>query len=382
MPTVTVKVAGETKSVTWTDPQPNPGLFLGHVPGKIYLGWSTNFGDTTASSQLDTVTPGAGNYASKLGLRRLYSKSQSVIDYTDAQNRVLWISAKGPELGASGGVAGWAQVANGSKDASIRSYFASLVSRNKLTIFSFHHEPIGDTSVSADATTYVNACRRIRSVVDTAYPGHRILFCFNYEENRLRNLRPGSNGVRWDLWIPADWQDIWDFPSFDFYQYGEDTSTNPRAGVEMSHRWWRIDELFSGDFLPSTSQPMPWMNYTPGVDVVFGIGETSARPGSFYNWQNSVGDSAERSNMTGAKWARDQWNYIFSNPEKFAFVSTFNSIGADPIYNEERLYPAANGDHGSFLTQTGDTELTLNVYREKLNSGLTVKLAANGLPPS
>ncbi len=378
--------AGKSTIVTGS-PVVNPppptgtGLFLGHRPGKIYLGWSTNLGDDEADLQLNTYAPGGkASYSSMLGVRRMYNKSQTLIDDSDSKNRVVWISAKGTDIGAQGGPAGWQQVASGAYDAQLVNYFTSLVNRNKLTVFSFHHEPIGDQTATSDGAVYANACRRIRSVVDAEFPNHRILFCFNYEENRLRNLNAGGAPVNWALWIPEDWQQIWDFPSFDFYQYGANTSTNLRVGVEMSHRWWRVDELFTGDFVPTGTTAMPWMNYTPGVDITYGIGETSPRPGAFYNWQNNLSTAAEQSNMTGAKWGRDQWNYIFNNVSKFWMVSTFNSIGADPVYNDERLVPLATASHPSLVTQTGDTERIIDIYREKLDSGLLVKLAANGLP--
>lgn len=357
------------------------GLFLGHVPGRVYLGWSTDQGDEAMTTQIDTLTPNAGSYSPLLGVRRFYNKVQSIINYADAQRRVVWVSVKGDELGTTANPAGWASVASGARDANIVNWLTSLVARDKLTIFSFHHEPIGDQTATSDGAVFAAANRRIRQVLDAEFAPHKMLFVPNYEENRLRNLN--KNGpIDHSLWLPDDWNEIWDFVSWDFYQYGANTSTNPRAGVEMSHRWWRIDELFTGDFLPSTSSPMPWMNYTPGVDVVFGIGETSARPGAFYNWENGTGATSERSNMTGAKWARDQWDYIFdpANINKFAFVSTYNSIGADPIYNEERLYPAATSSHSGFITQTGDTERTIDIYREKVLSGKLVKLGADGLP--
>lgn len=357
-------------------------LFLGHKPGRVYLGWSTDQGDAAMSTQLDTLTPNAGDYASKLGLRRMYDKTANLINYADANNRVVWVSAKADAFGSTANPAGWASVASGARDAGIVNYLTSLVARNKLTIFCFHHEPLGNQTQTSDGALFTAACRRIRQVLDTNFAPHRILFVPNFEENRLRNLN--KNGpIDHSLWIPEDWNDIWDFISWDFYQYGENSSTNPRAGVQMSHRWWRIDELFTGDFLPSTSSPMPWMRYEPGVDVVFGIGETSARPGAFYNWENNLGDAgSERSNMTGAKWARDQWDYIFdpANLPKFAFVSTYNSIGTDPIYNEERLYPDAVAAHPSFVVQTGDTERTIDIYREKVMSGKLVKLTNTGLP--
>lgn len=369
------------------DPPDDPtSLFLGHRPGKIYLGWSTDWDDALASNQLNTYSPGGkSTYSSKLGVRRVYNKNQSVMDYADAQGRVIWLSAKGPDFGAAGGVSGWKNIRDGQNDQGFINYMTSVVNRNKLTVFSFHHEPVGDQTATTDGAVYAAACRRLRNLLDSSFPGHRILFCFNYEENRLRNLKAGNQYVDWSLWIPEDWNDIWDFPSFDFYQYGANASpTNNRAGVEMSHRWWRIDELFAGTFRPTGTSPMPWMNYTPGVDVVFGIGETSARAGAFYNWEKGLSTSAEQSNMTGAKWARDQWNYIFSNINKFWMVSTYNSIGADPTYNDERLVPddTRQTAHPSLVTQTGDTERTIDVYREKLDTGLTVKLTSGGLPPA
>ena len=367
--------------ISFTTPATSGGgiLFPDHQPGKIYLGWSTNQGDTYASNELDTYSPGGGDFASKLGVRRFYNKSQSIGDYADAQNRMWWISAKGTDWGGSGGVAGWSQVASGARDTSMINWFESIIARDKRTIFSFHHEPIGDSTTTSDATIYVNACRRIRSVIDSAYPGHKILFCFNYEENRLRNLNVNGQPVNWALWIPSDWQDIWHFPSFDFYQYGANSSTSPTAGVMMSHRWWRVDGLFTGDFVPNGTTAMPWMNLTPGVDFTYGIGETSPRPGAFYNWENNLSTASERSNVTGAKFGRDLWDYVFSNIDKFWCVSTFNSIGANYIYNEERLVPRngnQSGDqtHPSWVTQTGDTERIIDIYREKLNSGLTCKL--------
>lgn len=383
-----------SNSVQFTTPVEAPeSLFTGHVRGRIYLGWSTSNDDALAEEQLNSqspLLPGTNpTYSDLLGVRRIYSKVTADISRADTNRRVVWISAKGPDLGASAGVAGWSQIANGSRDASIVSYFNSLVSRNKLTVFTFHHEPIGDAvNQATDPVAFCDAYLRIMQVVDVTFPGHKILFTPNYEENRLRNTKQGT--INWALWLPEHMMPgrggprPWDFISFDMYQYNANTSTNVRQGVEFSHRWWRIDELFTGEFRPNGTSVMPWMTYTPGIDLVYGIGECAPRPGTFY-WYES-GGGTQVSNMTGAKYARDMWDYIFNNLDKFAIVSTFNSIGADPIYNDERLYPDASpwgGDdpnHPSFVTQTGDTEITLNIYREKLRSGRPIKLGADGLP--
>lgn len=378
-------------------------LFLGHVPGKLILGWSTSHtegaGAGTAETQLNTQTPfnsakgapSGPNYGSLLGVRRLYSKVSSDITYADGQNRMLWISAKGDEFGVSLGVAGWGQVASGAADSGIVSYFNSLVARNKLTVFTFHHEPVGDANNPVtDGTTYCNAMKRIKQVVNANYPGHRILFCPNYEENRLRNLKVNNISIDWSKWLPeamlpgiGDPTFNFDFISWDMYQYGANTSTNVRAGVQFSHRWWRIDELFTGAFTPAGTVAMPYMDFTPGVDLVYGLGECAHRAGAFFNFEANNGGTA--SNMTGAKYTRDMMDYVRSNIDKFWVISWFNSIGADIVYNDERLYPGNltwGGDvpNHDFTQQTGDTEYAINAYRELLNSGLTTKLAAGGLP--
>lgn len=372
-------------------------LFLGHVPGRIFFGWSTNHNEGSASVssnaefQLNqqtpfvTAAPSGVDYASLLGVRRLYNKVADSVTWADQQNRILWISAKGDELGAAAGLTGWQQIASGSRDANIVSYFNSLVARNTLTIFTFHHEPIGD--LPTNGAEYVNAAERIMKVVDSNFPGHRIVFAPNYEENRLRNTNGGT--INWATWLPEricpnrGGARPFDFISFDMYQYNADTSTNVRSGVQFSHRWWRIDEMFTGAWRSAGTSAMPWMTYTPGVDIVFGIGECAQRPGAFYQFETG---GASPSNMTGAKYTRDMLDYVFANVDKFWCVSWFNSIGADLTYNDERLYPGTNTwggktpNHPSLVQQTGDTELAINIYREKLRSALTVKLANNGLP--
>lgn len=401
--------ASGTVTFTTTSGALSP-MFTGHIRGKCYLGWSTSQAEGTASGtaefQLNNqvpFNPAAGaptgtNYGSLLGVRRLYNKVSSDISYADSQNRVLWISAKGDEMGASLGVAGWSQIASGSKDAGIISYFTDLVARGKLTIFTFHHEPVGDaTDPVGDGTIHCAAHQRIMQVVDANFggkwngtSGHKIIFCPNYEENRLRNLKVNGTNIDWSKWLPANMLPglggprPWDFISWDIYQYGADTSTGAKNGVQFSHRWWRIDELFTGTFTPTGTTVMPYMRFIPGVDIVFGIGEGTQRPGAFANFEGNVGTN--RSNMTGAKYSRDYLNYVFANIDKFAFLSWFNTIGADIVYNDERLYPGNitwGGDdpQHDYTQQNGDTEYTINIYREKLASGLTVKLAANGLPP-
>lgn len=383
-------------------------LLLGHVPGKLYFGWSTSHTEGTTSGTAEfqlnnqtpftTAAPSGQNYSGLLGVRRLYNKSSTDINYIDSQNRVLWLSAKGDELGASTGVTGWGQIASGSRDANIISYFNSLVSRNKLTIWTFHHEPIGDISAPTDATTYNNACLRIMQVVDSNYPGHRIVFCPNYEENRLlRNLQAGGGSVRWDLWCPASMLPglggtrPFDFISFDIYQYGADTNSTPLSthSAYFANRWQTVEAFFEGNYVPTgtTASSIAHLNYTVGTDFVLGIGEGTGRPGAFYYWETGTGTNAQQSNLTGAKYARNYLDYVFNNPEHFYAVSWFNSIGADILYNDERLYPNAATWGGKTQTvnltqQTGDTEYSINVYREKLLSGLTVKLASNGLPPA
>lgn len=369
---------------------PGTGLLLGHKPGRFYFGWSTSHSDSAADAQLNTLAPGANASDSNLlGVRRLYSKDQTVIDYIDARNRVLWISAKVADLGASS----WANIASGaSPNSGIDNYFSSLVNRDKLTIFTFHHEPIGDDP--NNGATFCAAFLRIMKRVDTVYPGHKIVFCPNYEENRLlRNLNGGA--YSWATWCPPGMmpglggERPWDFISFDIYQYGADTTTTPTKthAVQFSNRWPTVEAFFSGDFVPNGTTPasVAHLRYTIGKDLVLGIGEGSARPGSFYYWQTGTGTAAQRSNMTGAKYARDYLNWVFNNPTHFYAVSWFNSIGADILYNDERLYPNAATWGGKTQTvnltqQTGDTELSINVYREKLRSPYPLKLAANGLP--
>ncbi len=372
--------------------------FKGHVRGKLLMGWSTSHTDVSAESQLNTQAPlpagSPASYSDLLGVRRLYVKDSGVIDRADANGRVLWISAKPGDFAASGSSISsqWLNIASGARDANIVSYFDDLVARDKLTIFTFHHEPIGDVTATEQASDFIAAFQRIIEVVDAEFLNHKILFAPNYEENRLRNVRANTPGnvVDWSLWcpehmLPGRSAHSWDFMSFDMYQYGPaNMATNVRQGVQFSHRWWRIDELFTGAFTPNGSSPMPWMDFTPAVDLVYGIGECAARPGSFYWYQNGGGTAT--SDMTGAKYARDMLDYIFSNVDKFAFISWFNSIGADTTYNDERLYPNApavwGGDNAAhnMITQTGDTELTLNIYREKLASGLCNKLGVNGFP--
>lgn len=361
-------------------------LFTGHVPGKVYLGWSTSETDSVAENQLNTQTPlpaGSVNYTNLLGVRRIYNKNATDISRADTNGRIVWISLKASEIGGSGTAAtAWAQIANGSLDTQIVNYFASLVARNKVTFFTYHHEPVGDGNQTNDPLNFIAANQRIMLLVDTNYPGHRIIFCQNYIEHHLRS--PG--GVDFADWFPEHMcpgrggTRPWDLITWDMYQYGGNTSATANAGVQFSHRWWRVDGLFAGTFRPTGTSVMPWMTYTPGEDITFGLGECAARPEWFYNWENGLG--GDETNMTGAKYARDKFDYIFSNREKFAIVSWFNSIGVA----DERLYPNAatwGGDTQplNLVQQTGDTEYTINVYREKLNSGFTVKLASNGLPP-
>lgn len=387
--------ASNAVTVTTTATASGP-LFTGHVPGQIYLGWSTLVSDSTAETQLNSQAPvpasPPASYSNLIGCRRLYTKNSSIISATDAAQRMLWISAKGDELGTTTSVSGWSAIASGSQDAAIVSYFTSLVARNKMTFFTFHHEPIGDTSDPvSQGTIYCNAFLRIMQVVDSNFPGHRIVFLPCNEEYRVEGNRVNSIYVDWARWMPESMcpgkggPRPWDLIGFDMYQLGQNTSTNPLSGVQFSHRWWRVEGLFAGTYTPTGSSALPWMDYTPGQDITFAIGEASARPGAFYNFENSLG--SDRSNMTGAKYARDMMDFIFNNIDEFACMCWFNSIGSDLVYNDERLYPGTNTwnktpGHPSFVTQTGDTEIILNVYREKLASGLTVKLASNGLPPT
>jgi hypothetical protein len=379
--------------------------YAGHVPGRIYFGWSTSEQNSVADNQLNTQTPFSAlapsqNYSDLLGVFRLYSKVASDISYIDARGRVLWLSMKTNELGGgtSAGTAGWAQVANGSvSDAQIINYFDDLVARNKMTIWTFHHEPLGDATNSTDAANFIAANLRIMQLVDDEFggrydattnpSGHRIVFCPNYEEFKLRT--PGS--TNWAQFLPENMLPgkggprPWDFITFDCYQYNANTSTSQTAGVQFSHRAWRMENIFKGTFTPTGSTAMPYMDYTPGYDIVLGIGEGTQRPGAFYNFENGL---AQASNMTGAKYTRDYLDYIFAHADIWSVVSWFNSIGSDPIYNDERLWPDSNswgGDnpgHPSFVQQTGDTEYAINIYREKLRGPLTIKLASNGLPPT
>jgi hypothetical protein len=379
-------------------------LFLGHQRGKVAIGWSTLASFTTAENQLDTQTPfnataGAPSgvsYSSQMGVYRQFGYDSGNFADADSKNRIVWVSAKPADWGAGNSdETGWTAVAGGTHDAAIISWFTPIINRNKLTIFTFNHEPIGnsvgDPNAAGDA--HCAAWRHIIQLVDnhTGWSNHRVIWAPLYEENRLRNIKKNNIGIDWSRWLPEDLLPgrssvAWDFIGFDFYQ-----DTIMGSASLWSSRWTRIHDMFTGKFRTTYTTAMPYMTFTPGVDIVFGIGEASARPGLFYEFQNPTfteptGSHLHReSDITGAKYFRDMKNHIFSNLDQFFAWCTFNSIGADNVFNDERLWPGTNTwnkapGHPDFTQQTGDTEYTINIYREMLNSGKTVKLGPDGLP--
>jgi hypothetical protein len=378
---------------------PLTALYEGHVRGKIVFGWSTDNADSFSENQLNTLLPkpaGApSSYSDYLGVKRVYNKTAdaSGITWADTRNRMVWLSTKPGDLGAtgSGTAAQWLNLASGARDSNIINYFNSIVARDKLTLVSFHHEPIGDITLTEQASDFISAFKHIIQLVDGEYPGHKILWAPNFEENRLRNLRSNtSNVVDWSLWCPEDMMPgrsdyAWDLITFDMYQYGNaNISSSPKQGVQFSHRWWRIDELFAGTWRPNGTSEMPWMDFTPGVDLVYGLGECAARAELFYNWETNPTGTAKTSDMTGAKYARDMLDYIFTNLDKFGIVCWWNTLGTDydnRLYPDGNIWNNENPGHPDLTVQTGDTELTMNIYREKLSSGVTIKLdPATGMP--
>lgn len=399
-------------------------LFDGHVRDTVLFSFSTNQDENLADNQINTQTPllsGTNpNYANIFGARRVYNKTgkgAAIITRALSMNKVVWLSAKPVDMGGSSGLgfsAACLQMASGSRDTQIRNYFADLVGYDKMIFFTFWHEPIGDFDATEDATDYWAAFTKIMQVVDDAYPGHKIRFLPLFEENRLRNLRnnpPGnSNHVDWALICPEECMPGLggprpvDLMGWDFYQYGGgNMATNLKQGGLFSHRIWRIDDMLSGAFVPAGSSPMPWMSYTPGVDIVYGLGEMSARSGAYYNYLHSLGAATSRSDIPPAFYTRDMLDNIFGSLDKYAVVSWFNSVGANGVYNDERWYPwedvfdeDSELDHSSggsfstfhfgtsFVSLPGDTgELMMNVIREKLRiPGTVTTYKCNKLNPA
>lgn len=378
-------------SFTNTTPQ-GTVLFQGHQPGKIYLGWSTDQGDSFATTQINTQAPGAGSFSQFLGVKRLYQiNSTSDLNYADTQGRMVWISSKPTDFSTtanpiSNNTAGCTALGSGSKDGDIINVFNKLINQrnsaglNKTTLFTFWHEPVGD---GITAASWCSAWRRIISVVDSNFPGHKVLFAPNIQEY---NFRQGGAGTNMLDWVPEDLINLWDLFTVDLYQYELDTNASLTAGVQFSHRWWRIRDFFTGDYSPNGTPALPlpsYLNFNPGVDLAFGIGEMAARSEMF--WRHELGYDLD-SNMTGAKWARDALDFIFARPNEIPIVSWFNSTGV----GDERLWPNAGATgswfqdstkahptaatHPDLTQQTGDTEYIINVYREKLSSGLTCRI--------
>ena len=143
----------KTRSFTITVAPPNDAMWPGHQPGQQYIGASLgNFA--------------TANLNNRLGTRRFYQQTWGTSEGSQetaranedwAAKRIPWSSNKSP--------GSWAEVAAGEWDDEIEAWASrqkSITSAAKPMLFTFHHEPFGDSN--GNAASFVAAFHQVMDI--------------------------------------------------------------------------------------------------------------------------------------------------------------------------------------------------------------------------
>ncbi|MFZ2501363.1 MAG: twin-arginine translocation signal domain-containing protein [Nocardioides sp.] len=252
--------------------------FVGHKPGKIYLGVSGIGFEITAKT-------------GPVGLRRTFHKwgggtgEDSAIRADHAANRLPWISFKPP---GSPDVT-WKQIGDGLYDADIRARARRYAAFTKPVVVTFNHEPHTDAAPPAE---FVRAWCRIHDVMKA--------------ETALKNVISAPILGEW-TWNPK----------------------NQRHKPE----WWMSDSVLSRchfmgidlyqnktteTYRTRLARVLDWLDVRGHNDKMVGIGETACSDDFL---------------LKAAPWWTDSWAYGAARTDRFFAVSYFNNL-----YNNNQGY--------------------------------------------
>jgi hypothetical protein len=248
--------------------------WLGHQPGKVYLG-QTYSGDVT-----DAEAAAGGTF----GVHRTFyqwtggaGEDRTIAD-DHAKGRLPWVSFKPPS-----GAASWAPIASGAYDADIRARARRYAAFSKPIIVTFHHEPTDD---SPDGAAWAGAYCRIYDVMKA--------------ETGLKNV----------TFVPVHMEWVW-HPLNKTTNFANQFMTKavmrrmPFLGIDV------YQSQAAESYGVSLGRIFSWMAAQGFADKMIGIAETGAT------------DAFGTPN--GAKWWSDQWAWCQANPNKVGIVAYFNS---------------------------------------------------------
>ncbi len=257
--------------------------WLGHQPGKVYLGQTYN-GDIAVAEAA------AGG---RFGVHRTFYQwtggagEDKAIANDHANGRLPWVSFKPPS-----GAASWAPIASGAYDADIRARARRYAAFNKPIIVTFHHEPTDD---SPDGAAWAGAYCRIYDVMKA--------------ETGLKNV----------TFVPIHMEWVW-------HPLNKTTNFAPQFMTKAVMRrmpFLGID-VYQGNacesFSTSLGRIFDWMAAQGFADKMIGIAE--------------IGSCDAFTGMPSGQWWNQQWDWVKANPNKVGIVAYFNTT-----LNSTRYWP-------------------------------------------
>lgn len=285
--------------------------WLGHQPGRIYLGLSTQ-GDAAPTVGL----------TGPIGLTREFFSWTNVdgeirrIKQEQSRRRLPWTSFK-PAYSGSGS---WAAVASGRYDAELRTRARRYAELSKPVVVTFNHEPQTDVPVNGSPSDFARAWVRVHDVMNGATGLKNVVFVPILGEWVFNPINKGPNAQEY---LTSAVLSRCAFLGVDLYQNA--------SGQNYAGRLPRI---------------LSFLDDRGHGDKMIGIGETGAC--------NAWGTPS------GAKWWTDAWSWAAAHTDRVGAISYFSST--------------ANSKAGQNWKLT-ETTAKLNAYRASLTSTAACRLA-------
>lgn len=283
--------------------------FLGHQPGKIYLGQSSG---SQPIAQAETQAGG------NVGLHRTFQASltgqSKIIDDDHANNRLPWVEMSGFGLGAVANGAGWASITSGAHDAQIISFANMYASKSKPILVAFEHEP-SNFGGAVYAHDFAPAWVHIYDTMKTATNLKNVVFAPIQGEF----LWSQYNKQTPDDYFNAEMFTRLPFLGVDIYQNAGGTDWQTRLGTIRT-------------YLAAHGRS----------DLLIGIGEAG---------------STNAFTPSGSQYLNTQLSWAFANTDKIAAISYFNSSANS---KPNVYWPLDEPIKG------GDSESKLSVYKRFL----------------
>lgn len=285
--------------------------WLGHKPGRIYLGMSTK-GDPAPTLAL----------TGPIGLtREFYSWTGQTgeirrIQGEHAAGRLPWTSFTPPYEGSGS----WAAVASGRYDADIRARAQRYAGLSKPVIVTFNHEPHTDIPTNGSPADFARAWVRVHDVMK------------------------GATGLKNVVSVPilGEWV-------FNPINKGPDPQEYLTSAVLSRCAFLGID-LYQNASGQGYAERLPrilsFLDSRGHGQKMIGLGETGAC--------NAFGTPS------GARWWTDSWNWAAANTTRVGAISYWSSIAATKPGQDFRLTESTS---------------KLNAFRTSLQSSVACRLS-------